>query len=91
MKLSAAEIKKMTGCATRSLGETALYSRLEAQNWFRGDRVYRTAGFDRRNDRVHFTATWSVEGGGVGHSRLGMPMKLAIACDGDLAQASVLH
>jgi hypothetical protein len=90
MKLSAAVIKKMTGCA-RSQGETALFSRLEAQNWFRGDRVYRAAGFDRRNDLVHFTATWSVEGGGVGHSRLGVPMQLAFSCDGDLAQASLLH
>ena len=91
MKLSAVEIKKMTGCATRALGETALYSRLEAQNWFRDNRVYQTAGFDRRNDRVHFTATWSVDGGGIGHSRLDMPMKLALECGGDLAQASVLH
>lgn len=91
MKLSAALIKEMTGCRTRALGETALYARLEAQNWFRGDRVYRTAGFDRRRGLVHFTATWAVEGGGVGHSRLGMPMKLALECSGDLAHAIVLH
>lgn len=91
MKLSAAEIKHMTGCKTRALGETALYARLEAQSWFRGDRVYRTAGFDRRKDLVHFTASWAVAGGGVGHSRLCMPMKLALECGGDLAQAIVLH
>jgi hypothetical protein len=90
MKLSAAEIKKMTGAVTRAHGETVLYQRLEGQEWFRGDRVYRTAGFDRRKSLVHFTATWSAEGGGVGHSRLGMPLKLALDCGGDLAQATVL-
>ena len=91
MKLSAAEIKEMTGCKTRALGESALYARLEAQNWFRGDRVYRTAGFDRRRDLVHFTATWALEGGGVGHSRVGLPLKLALESNGNLAQASTLH
>lgn len=91
MKLSAAQIKQMTGCRTRALGESALYTRLEAQSWFRGDRVYRAAGFDRRKDLVHFTATWAVEGGGVGHSRVGLPMKLALECGGDLANASILH
>lgn len=91
MRLSAAEIKTMTGCKTRALGESALYTRLESQSWFRGERVYRAAGFDRRKDLVHFTATWAVEGGGVGHSRVGMPLKLALECDGNLAQAVVLH
>lgn len=90
MKMSAAEIKSMTGCATRAQGENALYARLEAQTWFRGDRVYNTAGFDRRKGLVHFTAWWAAEGG-VGHSRLGMPLKLALECRGDLAQATVLH
>jgi hypothetical protein len=91
MKLSAAEIKTMTGCTTRALSESALYARLEAQNWFRGNRSYRPAGFDRQKDLVHFTATWSVAGGGVGHSRLGFPLKLALECGGDLAQSPVLH
>jgi hypothetical protein len=91
MKLSAAEIKTMTGSTTRAQGETVLYQRLEEQNWFCGDRVYRTAGFDRRKNLVHFSATWPVEGGGVGHSRLGMPLKLALECDGDLARATILH
>lgn len=91
MKLSAAEIKKMTGCKTRALGESALYARLEAQSWFRGDRVYRTAGFDRPRNIVHFTATWAREGGGAYHSRVGLPLKLALECGGDLIQATVLH
>ena len=91
MNLSAAVIKEMTGCKTRALGESALYARLEAQSWFRGDRAYHTAGLDRRNCLVHFTATWPIEGGGVGHSRVGMPLKLALECAGDLSQAIVLH
>lgn len=91
MKMSAADIKALTGCATRARGENVLYARLEAQNWFRGNRVYRTAGFDRRKGLVHFTATWPIEDGGAGHSRLGMPLKLALDCQGDLAQAIVLH
>lgn len=91
MKLSAAEIKAMTGQKTRALGESVLYARLVSQNWFRGDRPYVTAGFDRRKNLVHFTATWAVEGGGVGHSRLCIPMKLALECRGDLASASILH
>lgn len=91
MKLSAAEIKAMTGCKTRALGESALYARLEDKAWRYGDRIYRTAGFDRRKDLVHFTSTWAIEGGGVGHSRLGLPLKLALECAGDLAHALVLH
>jgi hypothetical protein len=91
MNLSASVIKKMTGCKTRALGESALYTRLEAQSWFRGHRVYHIAGFDRSKGLVHFTATWPVEGCGVGHSRIGMPLKLALECGGDLAQAIVLH
>lgn len=91
MKMSAAEIKTMTGCATRALGENVLYARVETQTWFRGQRSYQTAGFDRRKGLVHFTSWWAAEGGGVGHSRLAMPLKLALECQGDLAQAIVLH
>lgn len=91
MKLSAAEIKKMTGCATRAHGETALYTSLEAKSWHRGNRAYKTAGYDRARDLVHFTATWSVEDGGVGHSRLALSLHAALECDGDLAPATVLH
>jgi hypothetical protein len=91
MKLSAAQIKEITGCKTRAAGESALYARLEAQDWFRGDRGYRPAGFDQTKNLVHFTATWAIEGGGVGHSRLGMPMELALECAGNLAHAIVLH
>jgi hypothetical protein len=90
MKMSAAEIKAITGCATRALGENALYARLEQQIWRHGDRVYRTAGFDRRKGLVHFTSTWAIEGG-AGHSRLGLSLKLALECQGDLAHAIVLH
>ena len=90
MKLSAAQIKHMTGCATRAQGENALYAQLEAQTWFKGEREYRTAGFDRRKDLIHFTATWAVEGGAA-HSRLGLPLKLALECGGDLTLATVLH
>ena len=90
MRLSAAEIKQLTGCATRVQGENALYARLEAQTWFKGERSYCTAGFDRRKDLIHFTATWAVEGGAA-HSRLGLPLKLALECGGDLTQATTLH
>lgn len=91
MKLTAAQIKSMTGCATRALGESALYAKIEAGAWHRGERQYRPAGLDRRKGLVHFTATWAAEGGGVGHSRLGMPLKLALECQGNLADATVLH
>jgi len=91
MKLSAAEIKDMTGCATRAHGETALYASLETKSWHRGDRIYKTAGYDRTRDLVHFTATWSADNGGVGHSRLALSLKTALKCTGDSAQATVLH
>lgn len=91
MKLSAAEIKQLSKCQTRAQGESALYARLEGQRWYRGDRFYQTAGFDRAKGLVHFTATWALEGGGAGHSRLGMPLKEALECGGNLAQAIVLH
>lgn len=91
MKYSASELKQLTGKATRAQGETALYNALETRQWRRGERQYTVAGYDRRKDLVHFTATWPAPGGGVGHSRVGLALRLAVEGDGDLAQASVLH
>jgi hypothetical protein len=91
MKYGASEIRKLTGKPTRAAAETALYASLEGRQWKRGERVYGLSGYDRRKGLVHFTATWPVEGGGVGHSRVGLALRLAVEGNGDLAQASILH
>lgn len=91
MKFSAAKLNTMTRCKPRALGESALYAQLQAQNWFRGDRSYRPASFDRRKDLIHFTETWSIAGRGICHSRLDIFLKLALECGGDLAHSTVLN
>jgi hypothetical protein len=91
MKYTATEIKAFTGKKSRAEAETALYATLGSREWRRVGRVYRPAGYARSRDLVHFTATWAVEGGGVGHSRVGIPLRLAVEGDGDLTTALVLH
>lgn len=91
MKYGAQEIKELTGKRTRAEGESAFYATLVQRQWRCGERAYRVAGYDRRKDLVHFTATWVVAGDGVGHSRLGLPLRLAAEGNGDLAAAKVLH
>lgn len=91
MKYDAKEIKTLTGKRTRAEGESALYASLEKRQWRCGERVYGLAGYDRRRDVVHFTATWPAPGGGACHSRLGLPLRAAIESDGSLTGASVLH
>lgn len=49
------------------------------------------AGYDRRKHLVHFTTNWAVAGGGIGHSRLGLPLQPAVESDGELAAATILH
>ena len=91
MKYTATEIKALTGKKTRMEAETALYATLDSREWHRDGRVYRPAGYARSRDLVHFTATWAVEGGGVGHSRVGIPLRLAVEGNGDLTAAQILH
>lgn len=90
MKLTAKEIKQMTGAKTRFEGETILYKALETREWTLFDRVYKVAGYDRRKDLVHFTSTWAVEGG-AGHSRVGLSLKQAMDPRPDLIGVTVLH
>jgi hypothetical protein len=90
MKLTAKEIKQLTGAKTRFEGETALYKQLEDRQWTLSGRTYKVAGYDRRKDLVHFTSTWAVEGG-AGHSRVGVPLKQAIDPRTDLIGVTVLH
>lgn len=91
MKYTAKELKQITGKPTRAEGETFLYNELGQRAWRFGARSYNVAGYDRCRDLVHFTATWAAEGGGVGHSRLGLSLRSAVEGNGDLAQAIVLH
>jgi hypothetical protein len=91
MKYTAQELKKLTAMPTRAQGETALYASLEGRQWHLGDRAYTLAGYDRRKDLVHFTATWPRLGGGVFHSRIGLALRLAVDGAGDLTGASTLH
>lgn len=59
--------------------------------WQLGERQCQLASYDRAKDVVHFTATWAAEGGGIGHSRLGLPLRATVERRGDLVQADVLH
>lgn len=78
-KLTAKDIKAMTGAENRWQGESMLYQQLEARQWRLGDRESQVAGYDRRKDLVHFTATWSAGAGCAGHRRVGVPLKVALA------------
>lgn len=91
MKYSARELRALTGQPNRAQGENALYKGLGEHAWRLGERQYQLAGYDRAKDVVHFTATWAAEGGGFGHSRLGLPLRVAVERRGDLAHAKVLH
>lgn len=78
MKMTAKEIKELTGADTRIQGETILYKQLEVRPWFYGGRAAECAGYDRRKDLVHFTVTWSAGPGVAGHRRIGLPLKEAL-------------
>ena len=78
MKMNAKEIKALTGASTRFQGEEKLYKQLVARKWFWAGHEANCAGFDRRKELVHFTATWAVEPGAVGHRRVGLPLKAAL-------------
>lgn len=89
--MRATAVRALTGAATKAEGLRVLYARLEARaGWMLNGRGYRLAGYDRGRDRVHFTATWSAgEQGGIGHSRVCLPLGEALARnDGDLTGAS---
>lgn len=91
MKYTAQELKALTGKRTRAEGETALYNAFAHRVFKLGDRVYTLAGFDRNKNLVHFTAWWPGPSGGAVHSRLGLPLRLAVEGNGDLQRATVLH
>ena len=91
MKYSARELKALTGQPNRAQGENAVYKSLCEYAWRSGGRQCQLAGYDRTKDVVHFTATWAAEGGGIGHIRLGLPLRAAVEARGDLTQTVVLH
>lgn len=75
--MDAKTIKALSGATNKLAGISVLCSRIEARTWTFNGRAYRFAGYDNRKDLVHFTATWSIEGG-CGHSRVGVPMQLTL-------------
>lgn len=89
--MQAKEIKALTGAKSKMEGINILYAALEKKQWTRNNRTYTVAGYDYRKDHVHFTCTWSVEGG-AGHSRVEIPLADAVSSkNGDLCLANVLH
>jgi len=91
MSISAKEVKTLTGAKYKMQGETILYNRLEGRSWQFGGRVYELAGYDRGKDLVHFTTTWSVSPGTVGHKRIGIPLLVALALEsGDIKDPTIL-
>lgn len=90
MRMSAAEIKTMTGCKTKAIGESRLYEKIEARMWHRGGRTYAPAGMDRSKGLIHFTAWWPGESTGAWHSRVALPLRAALESDGNLENAIIL-
>lgn len=88
----AKDIKALTGAKLLWQGVQILCKQIEQKtHWNRDGQTYRFAGYERRKDRVHFTATWG-EPQGVRHSRVAIPLKEAVESkDGDLSRAFVLH
>lgn len=86
--MEAKEIKRLTGAKTKTLGINILYAGFEKRSWHRNGREYHVAGYDCRKDFLHFTACWSLEGGGAGWSRVLLPLKdVILNADGDLSNA----
>ena len=75
--MKAQQLKAMTGAKTRGIGENILFRQFEARNWVYLGHEARCAGFERRKDRVHFTATWSAGDGSVGHRRVALSLAAA--------------
>lgn len=79
--MKAVAIKALTGAKTRTEGESLLYKRLESLNWELNGREAKMAGYDRKKDLLHFTSTWSIEGG-CGHRRVGISLETAVKMNG---------
>ena len=75
--MKATHLKALTGAKTRAVGENILCRQFEDRKWVYRGHVARWAGFERRKDRVHFTATWSAGEGGVGHRRVALSLAAA--------------
>lgn len=95
--LTAKEIKALTGAKTKAQGINLLYQGVctKFATWKRfccgADREYFPAGYDSKRDLVHFTSWWRTPDGSAGHSRIGLPLKDALASQtGDLSNAVIL-
>jgi hypothetical protein len=88
--LNTREIKLLTGAKSRLEGINLLYEQLGQKQWFRAGKAFELAGFDDKKNLVHFTSTWALDGGGVGHTRIGLPLESSLQSNGDLAQACVI-
>lgn len=75
--MKAQQIKALTGAKTRAAGENILFRQFEARKWVYRGHEARWAGFERRKDRVHFTATWSAGEGVAGHRRVALSLAAA--------------
>lgn len=75
--MKAQQLKILTGAKTRVEGENILFRQFEARKWVYRGHEARCAGFERRKDRVHFTATWSAGPGVAGHRRVALSLSEA--------------
>lgn len=89
--MHAKDIKALTGAKVLWQGVQILCEQIEQKtHWHREGQTYRFAGYQRRKDQVHFTATW-IAPRGVRHTRVAISMKEAIESkDANLAHATVL-
>ena len=81
MALTSKQMKELTGANTKMEAITILYKRLEARKWSRNGFTVSLAGYDAKNDLVHFCDTRVIPGfDGVYHERFYLDMETAIDC-----------
>lgn len=74
----AKEIKRLTGASSKFQGINILCEELEKKYFWYCNRRYSFAGYDYKNRWVHLTSTWPLVDGGVGHSRIGISLEIAM-------------
>lgn len=78
--MTAKELKLLTGAKTKQQAINILYARLERRTWSRNGITVSLAGYDMKKDKVHFTETRSLDGGGIFHTRHYLTLEEAIDC-----------
>lgn len=84
MRISVKEAKALTNTKTSYEAFDLIYKRLEKRHWRRDGKTYSPAGMTWHHldgDQLfHLTLTEAIEGGGCYHSRIKLPLDVALDC-----------